>query len=967
MKQKFFQLNNELEGSLQWDKLHKILYATDASVYKILPQAIAFPKSTLDIQKLIAFATKEKISLIPRAAGTSLAGQCVGNGIVVDVSKHFTEILDFDPKNKTVTVQPGVNRDALNRFLLSKGLFFGPNTSTSQFCLLGGMVGNNSSGTTSIRYGVTRDKVKALDVVLSDGSLSQFKTCSLKEIKQKSNVQTLEGKIYKQLVSTLSEESVQENIRNNFPEASIHRRNTGYAVDELLKMQPFYNDGGPLNLAKLLSGSEGTLAFTTAITLNLEPLPPENTVMLVLHFEQISDAMEAVVPVMEHHLYTCELIDKTILDCTKDHPGYQKNRFFLQGDPKAILLLELRHDDLDQLKQQLKVLINQVQTKRLGYAAVPLWGKEIRLANDLRHAGLGLLGNIVGDHKAVACIEDTAVPLPKLAAYIDEFQKLMVKFKQEVVYYAHAGAGELHLRPILNLKSKKGVQDFRAITLAVAHLVKKYKGSLSGEHGDGIVRSEFIPIVVGQANYLLFKKIKTLFDPNNIFNPGKIVDPFPMDQNMRTAIKVTPEFKTAFDFSADQGILRAAEKCNGAGKCRTLEPSGTMCPSYRATRDEKHNTRGRANVLREILTQNIKPNAFDQKALKEVMDLCLSCKACVTECPSSVDIATYKSEFLYQYKKTRGSSLRDKLFAYFGQLNALTQPIRSLQNTLLNSHFVGKAIKSSLGIASKRRFPILEKPLDKSLKASKLSVSKQSVYLYLDEFTNYNDTNVGKDALTLLESLGYQVYFLPSTESGRTYISKGFLDQAKACTDRNIALYHDLISADIPLLGIEPSALYTFTDEYPKLATNKDRARRLAQHCFTIESFLAKEVMAGRVTSDQFHLNEKEVKIHAHCYQKALGNPADTFQVLNLPKNYKVRLLNTGCCGMAGSFGYEKEHYEISMEVGEERLFPAIRKSKPEVLIAANGTSCRHQIFDGTQRKSLHPVTILCQALVKKG
>lgn len=967
MKQKFFQLNNELEGSLQWDKLHKILYATDASVYKILPQAIAFPKSTLDIQKLIAFATKEKISLIPRAAGTSLAGQCVGNGIVVDVSKHFTEILDFDPKNKTVTVQPGVNRDALNRFLLSKGLFFGPNTSTSQFCLLGGMVGNNSSGTTSIRYGVTRDKVKALDVVLSDGSLSQFKTCSLKEIKQKSNVQTLEGKIYKQLVSTLSEESVQENIRNNFPEASIHRRNTGYAVDELLKMQPFYNDGGPLNLAKLLSGSEGTLAFTTAITLNLEPLPPENTVMLVLHFEQISDAMEAVVPVMEHYLYTCELIDKTILDCTKDHPGYQKNRFFLQGDPKAILLLELRHDDLDQLKQELKVLINQVQTKRLGYAAVPLWGKEIRLANDLRHAGLGLLGNMVGDHKAVACIEDTAVPLPKLAAYIDEFQKLMVKFKQEVVYYAHAGAGELHLRPILNLKSKKGVQDFRAITLAVAHLVKKYKGSLSGEHGDGIVRSEFIPIVVGQANYLLFKKIKTLFDPNNIFNPGKIVDPFPMDQNMRTAIKVTPEFKTAFDFSADQGILRAAEKCNGAGKCRTLEPSGTMCPSYRATRDEKHNTRGRANVLREILTQNIKPNAFDQKALKEVMDLCLSCKACVTECPSSVDIATYKSEFLYQYKKTRGSSLRDKLFAYFGQLNALTQPIRSLQNTLLNSHFVGKAIKSSLGIASKRRFPRLEKPLDKSLKASKLSVSKQSVYLYLDEFTNYNDTNVGKDALTLLENLGYQVYFLPSTESGRTYISKGFLDQAKACTDRNIALYHDLISADIPLLGIEPSALYTFTDEYPKLATNKDRAKRLAQHCFTIESFLAKEVMAGRVTSDQFHLNEKEVKIHAHCYQKALGNPVDTFQLLNLPKNYKVRLLNTGCCGMAGSFGYEKEHYEISMEVGEERLFPAIRKSKPEVLIAANGTSCRHQIFDGTQRKSLHPVTILCQALVKKG
>ena len=964
MEDQLKQLNQNLEGTLEWDLLHKTLFATDASVYKMQPTAVAFPKSKQDIQKLILFAQEHKTSLIPRAAGTSLAGQCVGGGIVVDVSKHFTQILNFDVDQKTVTVQPGVNRDALNRFLAPKGLFFGPNTSTSKFCLLGGMVGNNSSGTTSIRYGVTRDKVRAVEALLSDGSLCKFEACNEKDLRKKTNEKTLEGSIYKELESLLSQPLTQKYIEKDFPEASIHRRNTGYAVDALLEMQPFQKEGLPLNLAKLLTGSEGTLAFTTAITLELEALPPKNTAMLVLHFNSISDAMKAVVPAMEHELFTCELIDKNILDCTKDHSGYQKNRFFLQGDPQAILLLELRHEDKKTLEQHLEKLKTQVQSEGFAYAAVPLWGEQIDLANELRHAGLGLLGNMVGDHKAVACIEDTAVPLKKLAAYIDEFQKLMVQFQQDVVYYAHAGAGELHLRPILNLKSKEGVQDFRAITLAVAHLVKKYKGALSGEHGDGIVRSEFIPIVVGEANYALFKEIKTLFDPNKIFNPGKIVDPFPMDQNLRTELKATPEFQTALDFSADQGILRAAEKCNGAGKCRSLEPSGAMCPSYRATRDEKHNTRGRANVLREVLTQNQQPNAFDQKELKEVMDLCLSCKACATECPSSVDIASYKAEFLFQYQKTQGSSLRDKIFANFGRLNAFAQPFRTIQNSFLKAPLVGDLIKSSLGIATERSFPKLRRSLYKTLKINNIYNPVKTVYLYLDEFTNYNDTLLGRDALALLEGLGYRVQILPPTDSGRTYISKGFLKEAKSCADHNIKLYKDLINEQTPLLGIEPSAIYTFIDEYPKLASYKGAAKGLATHCLTVESFLAQELKAERIHSNQFHEEKREIKFHAHCYQKALGKPIESFQILNLPQNYSVRLMNTGCCGMAGSFGYEKEHYQVSMLVGEERLFPAIRNADPEVLIAANGTSCRQQIFDGTQRESQHPISILRKALI---
>ena len=957
------QLKNELEGGLEWDHLHKALYATDASVYKILPCAVAFPKSIQDVQKLVQFAEKHKTSLIPRAAGTSLAGQCVGEGIVVDISKHFTSIIDFNREEKTVTVQPGVNRDTLNRYLAPKGLFFGPNTSTSSYCLLGGMVGNNSSGTTSIRYGVTRDKVKSLQVVLSDGSLCQIEACSNQELKKKRAFENLEGNIYRELIDNLSIDKVREDIKKDFPDSSVHRRNTGYAVDELIQMNPFEESGELFNLCKLLTGSEGTLAFTTAITLSLDPLPPKNTVLLAMHFNSISEAMHAVVPVMKHPLYTCELLDKTILDCTKDHAGYKKNRFFLKGDPKAILLLELRNDSLKKLKEELAALEEDISFENLAYAAVPLWGEEIELANELRHAGLGLLGNMVGDYKAVACIEDTAVPLDKLANYIEEFQELMKGFGQEVVYYAHAGAGELHLRPILNLKTQEGVQDFREITFAVAKLVKKYRGSLSGEHGDGIVRSEFIPFVLGESNYSLFKKIKTLFDPHNIFNPGKIVDPYPMDQNLRTSIQSTPDFTTAFDFSTEQGLLRAAEKCNGAGKCRSLQPEGTLCPSYRATREEKHNTRGRANVLREVLSNNQLPNAFDNKALKEVMDLCLSCKACATECPSSVDVATFKAEFLYQYHKSKAPSLRDKMFAYFGKLNQAAQPFRGMQNVLFTAPVFSDIIKKCLGIAPERSIPKLKKSLYKTLKNNNLKTSNKSVYLYLDEFTNYLDTELGRDALYLLEGLGYQVQFLPPSESGRTYISKGFLKQAKACADHNINLYSSLISDEVPLLGIEPSAIYTFIDEYPKLASDQIAAKALALNCDTVESFLANEIKSGNLSSDQFHGETKEIKIHTHCYQKALGDPSDSFYLLNLPKNYTVRLLNTGCCGMAGSFGYEKEHYEVSMKVGEERLFTALRKTAPQVVIAANGTSCRHQIFDGTQRESHHPITLLRHAL----
>ena len=620
------EINKPIEARIHRDMLHKQLYATDASVYKIYPEGVCFPKNKSDILSVIKYAKEKNTPLIPRAAGTSLAGQVVGKGLIVDVSKYFNQIIDFDPVKKTITVEPGITREDLNQFLASHKLFFGPNTSTSNRCTIGGMVGNNSSGTTSIKYGVSRDKVLKMECVLYDGSLVVFEELNASQWKFKQAQKDLEGEIYRFFHKKFSQKEVRQNIVNLYPEASIHRRNTGYALDALLK--DVISDSTRLNLCKLLTGSEGTLAFTTAITLQLDESPPEHAVMVATHYDSIEQCLRAVAPLMEHPLFSCEMMDKTILDCTKNNLTQAKNRFFIKGDPMGILLLELRATSESELESLLNHLLATIKAIDLSYDLSVLRGTEIQAAFQLRTAGLGLLGNIVGDNKAVACIEDTAVPLDQLATYITEFTKLMNKYDQSIVYYAHAGAGELHLRPMLNLKTNQGVVAFKKITTDVAHLVKKYKGSMSGEHGDGLVRSSFIPLMLGEDNYQLIKAVKHLFDPIGLFNPGKIVDPLPMDKNLRyQPERKEPEVKTLMDFSDDMGLLRAVEKCNGSGDCRKTTENATICPSYRATKDEKDTTRGRANVLREVLTNPVNKNPFDAPELKEVMDLCISCKA----------------------------------------------------------------------------------------------------------------------------------------------------------------------------------------------------------------------------------------------------------------------------------------------------------------------------------------------------
>jgi FAD/FMN-containing dehydrogenase/Fe-S oxidoreductase len=972
-KKGLFALSKQLEGEILTGNLYRALYATDASVYKQWPIGVAFPKTKKDIIALVDFAQQTGLNLIPRAGGTSLAGQCVGEGLVVDVSRYLNRILEINVAEKWVRVEPGVIRDELNKALAEKGLYFGPNTSTANRCTIGGMVGNNSCGTTSIVYGSTRDHVIALEVVLADGSLVIFEDISLKEIDEKIQQKDLEGLIYAQIYRRLRDQKTREEIKSHYPKKGIERRNTGYAVDILMEQQPFNENGSPFNLAKLLCGSEGTLAFTTEIKLSVSSLPPSEQVVVAVHFENIINAMHGVGVAMAFQPDACELMDKIILDCTKGNISQRKNRFFIEGDPGAVLMIAFRGDTLEEAKGKASQMINAFQSGNLAYAYPIIEGKDTEKVWALRAAGLGVLSNVPGDAKPVACIEDTAVLIEDLPEYIQEFSDMMKQFNQEAVYYAHAGAGEIHLRPILNLKSPRDRKLFYDISEASAKLVKKYGGSLSGEHGDGRVRASFIPLMIGDLNYQLLKEIKETWDSNGIFNLGKIVNAQPMLEDLRyeenqQALKVS----TKFNFDWSNGILGAAELCNGSGDCRKLNFSGgLMCPSYRATRNEKDSTRGRANVLREFLTMNVQQNPFNHPEIKEVMDLCLSCKACTAECPSNVDMTTLKAEFLYQYQKSNGISLRTQLFAHIASLNAVLQRFHQLSNFLLRNKIFSSIMKSLMGIAKERSFPLLAQKSWKSyIKKYRFyfpahAQRKGSLYLFCDEFSNLNESDIGIKAVKLLNSLGFDVKFVAHPESGRAAISKGLLDYAHKIAEKQIKIFSALINEECPLVGIEPSAILSFKDEYPRLVSreNKKTAEKLAKHVFTLESFLMKALNEGLIGEGDFTDEEKSILVHVHCHQTSLSSAEEVYHLLSLPKNYSVQKAPAGCCGMAGSFGYEKEHFDLSMEIGNQGLLPAVRNSDEATIILATGTSCRHQILDATSRRAYHTVEILYDAL----
>ncbi len=966
-------LRRQLSGDLLTDNATRLQYATDASAYREMPLAVARPKNKEDIKKLILFANEHKIPLIPRGAGTSLAGQVVGNGLVVDISRYMNQVLEINAHEKWVRVEPGVVLDELNKMLAPTGLFFGPETSTSNRCVIAGMVGNNSCGAHSLLYGSTRDHTLELEVLLSDGSEAVFKPVSDAEFLHLQQGDLLENKIYRNIAKILSSPANQANIRREFPDPNIKRRNTGYALDLLLDTEPFAKNENPFNFCKLLAGSEGTLAFTTSIKLNLVPLPPKVKGLICVHFASLRDAFHANLIALKHYPGAVELMDDVILQQTKDNIEQRKNRFFLQGDPAAILIIEFARDTQEEILEIAKNLEFDMRQAGFGYHFLTVFGADIPKVWDLRKAGLGLMSNLPGDAKPVSLVEDTAVNPEVLPDYLAEFQQMMEKHGLSAVYHAHIATGELHLRPVLNLKNPADVELFYTVALETAHLVKKYKGSLSGEHGDGRLRGEFIPLMVGEKNYQLFKEIKGTWDPDNIFNPGKIVDTPSMKTSLRFEPgKPTREISTIFDFSHDHGMMRAVERCNGSGDCRKSEIiGGTMCPSFMATSDENNTTRARANILREFLTHSTKKNPFDHQEIYDVLDLCLSCKGCKSECPSSVDIAKYKAEFLEHYYHEHGIPLRTRSIAYISLLNKLGMIVPSVTNFFFSNPLTSQLIKGVLGFAPKRSIPLLYKLTLRSwMKKNLGKINPQrsqvgTVYLFVDEFSEYNDTEIGIKAVKLLTALGYQVRLANHKESGRTFLSKGLVKKAKEIADFNVKALAGVIDENNPLVGIEPSGILTFRDEYPELVDKEwvEPAKRLAKSCLMFDEFLEKEIKAGKIDKNLFSREARKIRLHGHCHQKSLASTAPTRFMLSFPENYEVEEIKSGCCGMAGSFGYEKEHYDLSMKVGELVLFPEVRKTPVETLIAAPGTSCRHQIKDGTGRRAYHPIEIMYDAL----
>jgi FAD/FMN-containing dehydrogenase/Fe-S oxidoreductase len=963
-------LKKSLSGDLYFNQIYRTIYSTDASAYKEKPLAVAFPKSKEDVIKLIHFAKINKTSLIPRGAGTSLAGQVTGSGIVVDVSRYMNAVIDFDKENQSVTVQPGIILSELNNFLKPHGLFFGPETSTANRCTLGGMSGNNACGLHSLAYGSTREHTISITAILSDGSEAVFENLDQSQFSLKTMLNSLEGDIYRNIKEILSKQSVLDEIRIQYPDPEVPRRNTGYALDLLADCIIFKKSENPFNFCKLLSGSEGTLAFITQLKLKAITLPPPQKALSAVHFNKLSQALFANLIALKYNPDAVELMDKTILDLSSKSKGLDKNRFFLKGNPEAVLMIEFSGNSMEEIELRAKRMEHDMREKDYGYHFPLIRNNDIALVWDLRKAGLGVLSNMPGDAQPVSLIEDTAVNVTKLPEYIDDFQRLLNQYKLNCVYHAHIGTGELHLRPIMNLKDPDDVKLFKNFAVETAKLVKKYKGSLSGEHGDGRLRGEFIPLMYGNTIYEIFKTIKNKWDPDNIFNPGKITDTPPMNQFLRyTPGKETKEIKTVFDFSDSLGYMRAVEKCNGSGDClKPISAGGTMCPSYKASKNETQSTRARANMLREVLTNQHKP--FIDKDLYTILDLCLSCKACKTECPSNVDITKLKAEFLQHYYDKNGIPLRSLLIANISKINRVLSFSPRISNLLIQSKIFSIPIMSLIGFSTKRKLPPLSvSSIKKAVKALTNNNYGKTVFLFADEFTKYNDADIGIKAIRLLNKLGYKVIIPNLKESGRTYLSKGLIRKAKRIAEKNILMLKECISQKTPLVGIEPSAILSFKDEYPDFFKPGDPmkliAQSIAENTLLMDEFLANEMRQGYVKKESFSSEHKHIKLHGHCQQKALTTTDATKYILSFPENYTVEEISSGCCGMAGSFGYEKEHYALSMKIGETVLFPAIRTSGQECLIAAPGTSCRHQIKDGTGRTALHPIEILWDALIK--
>jgi len=945
------ELRQVVEGEVRFDAYTRLLYATDASMYQVEPIGVVFPRSAGDVHAVLELANRYNVPVLPRGGGTSLAGQTVNHAVVLDFSKFLNRVLEVNRDELWCRVEPGLVQDELNAHVGPLGLLFGPDTSTSNRATLGGMCGNNSAGSHSIAYGKTIDHVLELRCLLADGSEVVLRDLTPDELQVKGRADGLEGQVYRE-VRRIAEEHADE-IRARYP--AIMRRVSGYNLDELVKPQPF-------GLQRLAVGSEGTLVVVVELKMRLV-CRPRHTALDVVHYADLQEALESAPDILTTGPYAVELTDKMILDLARNNIEQRQRMGFVQGDPAAIMLVEYAGDTEAEVRAKVEALEGLRSRNRFGYAAHLAFDPAAQQSIwKLRKAGLGLLLGMKGDQKPIAFVEDTAVDPAKLPAFIARFRAILARHGAAAGYYGHCSVGCLHIRPLINLKTAEGLRQTRAIAEEITALVLEFGGALSGEHGDGRARSPFNEALYGPRLYDAFRQVKRAFDPKNLLNPGNIVDAPPMTEHLRYGPAYrTWQPETFLDFSGQGGLAAAVEMCNGIGVCRK-KLEGTMCPSYMATLDEEHSTRGRANALRAVLSGKVPAKDFTGRRLYEVLDLCLECKACKAECPANVDMAKLKYEFLYHYHRANGLPLRNRFFGHIHRLARLGSALAPVSNWIARSAPHRWLLERIAGIDRRRPLPACAGTPFTAWFARHRPEGRGErgrVVLFHDTFNTYQTPEVAVAATRFLEVAGYEVVLPERRCCGRPMISKGLLAEARGHAAYNVARLVGFARAGVPIVGLEPSCLLTLRDEYVDLLGSED-ARVVARQSLLLEEFLQRELAAGRRPS--FGRSGRRVLLHGHCHQKALAGMAPTVAVLKAA-GFEVTEVDAGCCGMAGSFGFETEHYELSLAMARRRLVPAVQSVGADGAVCAPGVSCRQQIAHTTRRQAKHPAQLLWESL----
>ncbi len=949
-------LRQRVEGEVRFDKMTRVLYSTDASIYQIEPIGVVLPKTSNDVIAVVETAARHGVSVLPRGGGTSLAGQTVGNSIVIDFSKYMRHVVEINAEEGWVRTQPGIILDELNHHLAPHNMLFTPDPSTSSRGNVGGALGNNSCGAHSILWGKTVDNVLELDTVLSNGETARFAALDGAQLEDKMRGTGLEGEIYRRLPA-IGEEHRTE-IIDRYPK--IQRRVSGYNLDEFV-------GGSDLDMARFVVGSEGTLVTITEAKLRIVPIPAVRG-LTVIHFSDLFESMEATVATLETDPAAVELIGSMIIRQARENLEYSRLTDFIEGDPEALLVVEMIGNSEAEVESKLDALERRVKRSGLGYAMPRLMRPEDQARVwAVRKAGLGLMMNVPGSAKPLPFVEDTAVDPQKLPDFVRRFDEIVRSHGTTAGYYGHASVGCLHIRPLVDLKGQEGVDRMVGIATEISDLVLEYGGSMSGEHGDGLVRSGWNEKMFGSRIYNAFREVKRVFDPAGIMNPGKIVDSPPMTDSLRIGPAYgTREVQTGFGYVQEGSFASAIEMCNGQGACRKVL-GGTMCPSFMVTRDEEHSTRGRANALRAAMSGALPPDALTGKRLYDVLDLCLECKACKAECPSNVDMAKLKYEFLDGYRRANGQTLSGRIFGNIATLSRWGSFFAPISNWTLKSEPIRELMESQVGIDKRRTLPPFAGQTFvqwfKARGGSPEHTSGRRVVLFPDTFTNYNHPELGRAAVKLLEHLGYEVVVPRVGCCGRPMLSKGMMDKARRAAEVNVRALNPYVEQGVKVVGLEPSCILSFRDDYLDLLPGNDQAGAVGDSAMLIEEFLVHARETDGVELELKRRPAEKILLHGHCHQKALVGTGMALEALRGIPDCDVAEIPSGCCGMAGSFGFEKDHYDISMAIGEQVLFPAVRSKTDGSVVVSEGVSCRQQIEHGAGTRAKHLVEVLAEAL----